>query len=70
MSPLLLSLDESVLRGYLEGCPELSDYAFMIEDLLRSKQHVLSASEEKLLSLAGDFPAAPRIFSRCWTTRT
>lgn len=55
VSPLLLSLDESVLRGYLEGCPELSDYAFMIEDLLRSKQHVLSAGEEKLLSLAGDF---------------
>lgn len=55
VSPLLLSLDESVLRGYLEGCPELSDYSFMIEDLLRSKQHVLSASEEKLLSLAGDF---------------
>lgn len=55
VSPLLLSLDESVLRGYLEGCPELSDYSFMIEDLLRSKQHVLSAGEEKLLSLAGDF---------------
>lgn len=55
VSPLLLSLDESVLRGYLEGCPELSDYSFMIEDLLRSKQHVLSADEEKLLSLAGDF---------------
>ncbi len=55
LNPLLLSMDEQVLRGYIDKCGELADYRFYIEDLLRSKEHILSDSEEKLLSLAGDF---------------
>ena len=55
MNPLLLSMDEAVLRGYMEDCPALADYRFMLEDLLRSKAHVLDSEQERLLSLSGDF---------------
>lgn len=54
LNPLLLSLPEGVLEGYAEA-PILADYRFMLEDLLRSKAHVLPEGEERLLSLAGDF---------------
>ncbi len=60
LGPLLLSMDENVLREYVKNCPGLKEYAFMIEDLLRSKQHVLGAKEEKLLSMAGDFSGGAR----------
>lgn len=55
VNPLLLSMDEAVLRGYMEDCPALADYRFMLEDLLRSKAHVLDSEQERLLSLSGDF---------------
>lgn len=53
--PALLNKSEETLLGYLKVCPELETYRFMIEDLLRSKEHILSDKEERLLSLAGDF---------------
>lgn len=59
LRPLLLSVDEAVLRGYMEDAG-LADYRFMLEDLLRGKRHVLAAPEERLLSLAGDFAGGPR----------
>ncbi len=55
VNPLLLSMDEAVLRGYMKDCPALADYRFMLEDLLRSKAHVLDSEQERLLSLSGDF---------------
>ncbi|MBS6511815.1 MAG: oligoendopeptidase F, partial [Clostridiales bacterium] len=54
LNPLLLSLPEGVLEGYAAQS-ELADYRFMLEDLLRSKAHVLGEGEERLLSMAGDF---------------
>lgn len=55
LNPLLLSVDENVILRYLEQCEGLNVYAFFLKDLLRSKKHILSEKEEKLLSLAGDF---------------
>ena len=55
VNPLLLSMDEAVLRGYMKDCPALADYRFMLADLLRSKAHVLDSEQERLLSLSGDF---------------
>ena len=52
--PAAAFLPEGVLEGYAEA-PILADYRFMLEDLLRSKAHVLPEGEERLLSLAGDF---------------
>ncbi len=55
LDPLLLSMDEEVLRGYMRTAPALADYRFMLENLLRSKKHVLDEKSERLLSMAGDF---------------
>ena len=55
LNPLLLSLDEGVLRRWMDECGGLKEHRFFLEDLLRSKSHVLSNEEERLLSLAGDF---------------
>lgn len=60
INPLLLSVDSKVLLQYLSDCPDLSDYRFMIHDLLRMKNHVLSEKEERLLSMSGDFAGGAR----------
>lgn len=53
-SPELLSIDESVLLGYLADTPELSVYDFAIRDALRLKEHVLSESEEAIMAQMGE----------------
>lgn len=63
LDPLLLSLDEQTLSAYIHA-PELTDYSFMLENLLRSKAHVLDEKSECLLSMAGDFSdGAQEIFT-------
>jgi oligoendopeptidase F len=51
-SPELLQVPEATLRGWLKE-PALTVYAHYIDDLLRSKSHILSAREEELLAMAG-----------------
>ena len=64
VSPLILTIEEETLRRWMEDCQELKDYRFMLKDLLRGKEHVLDAQQEKLLSLAGDFAGgAKEIFT-------
>jgi len=55
VDPLLLSLEEGVLRRYMDTCPALNEYRFMLENLLRTKKHVLDEKSERLLSMTGDF---------------
>ena len=51
--PELLALDEATLRSWLLK-DALRPYQHHIEDLLRSKKHVLSAEVEAVLGLLGD----------------
>ncbi len=51
--PELTALDESVLNGYLADS-ELSEYDCYIKEVLKSKPHVLSEAEEKLLAQSGE----------------
>ncbi len=51
--PELTSLDVSRLKEYMEN-PKLKDYDYTIKSILREKEHVLSESEERLLSLASE----------------
>lgn len=61
--PELLAADEGHLRR-LMGDERLADYRFHLEELLRRKIHTLTASEERLLAMAGEMAASPRnIFS-------
>ena len=43
--PELLTLDEETLKKYMEEEPELKVYEHYFENILRSKDHVLSARE-------------------------
>ncbi|MBR5387933.1 MAG: oligoendopeptidase F, partial [Clostridia bacterium] len=51
--PELTSLDESVLKSYIED-EELKDYDYALKCILKDKPHVLSESEEKLLSFSSE----------------
>lgn len=59
VTPELLSAPEETLRQYLKEEPALSQYAFVIEDLLREKHHVLSKEEENLLAQLSEVTDAP-----------
>jgi len=59
VTPELLSAPEETLRQYLKEEPALSQYTFVIEDLLREKQHVLSKEEENLLAQLSEVTDAP-----------
>ena len=53
--PLILSAEEGKIEAFIEEEKELEVYAFGLKDILRSKEHILSEKEEKLLSMVGDF---------------
>ena len=57
--PELLSIPESKLLSMIESNEKLKVYKHNIEDLLRSKNHTLSNSEEKILALAGELTQTP-----------
>lgn len=60
VAPALLKKSTEELEAYLKQEPALSPYAFMIRDIIRQKQYVLSENEEKLLSLSADFASGAR----------
>jgi len=57
--PELLSVDEAQLRQWVSGNEELKVYEHFLDDILREKAHVLSASEEALMAMAGEVMSAP-----------
>ncbi len=60
MKPELLSLPQETIEKFMEEKEELKLYKFMLEDILRSKPHVLSQKEEALLASASDIFGAPQ----------
>jgi oligoendopeptidase F len=60
VAPALLKIPADTLEGYIAQEKRLAPYAFMIRDIIREKQHVLSESEERLLSLSADFASGAR----------
>ncbi len=60
VAPALLEQSEETLEGYIKEETALAPYAFMIRDVMRQKQHVLSEGEEKLLSMSSDFASGIR----------
>ncbi|MBQ9514362.1 MAG: oligoendopeptidase F [Clostridia bacterium] len=53
VSPELTSLKTAQLKEYI-SLPELKDYDYMLKCILKSKAHVLSEKEEKLLAESGE----------------
>ncbi|MBR2067361.1 MAG: oligoendopeptidase F [Solobacterium sp.] len=47
--PEILALDEEVVKGFIAD-DDFKEYAFLLQDLLRQKEHMLNASEEKIMA--------------------
>ncbi len=58
IDPEILLIDEARLRGWIETVPGLKLYEHFIENLLRSKEHILSKELEELLAAAGEIGSA------------
>jgi len=58
--PELLSIPEATVTGWIAQTPALEPYRFAILDNFRQRAHVLDDKGERLLSLAGQFNAAPK----------
>lgn len=62
IEPELLALPENVIKGFLES-KELSKYKFYIENIVLTRDHVLTPEMEQLLAQAGDaLGSSSRIF--------
>ncbi len=53
VDPELTALDESVLNAFIAD-PEFAPYDYQLRKIAKSKAHVLSEAEERLLALGGD----------------
>ena len=63
-TPELTAADESVIRGFMEECPELGTYRFLIDNIFRLKTHVLTEKEEAIMAQMGEITGATNdIFS-------
>jgi oligoendopeptidase F len=64
MVPAIIQLGEAKLNEFKEVEPELEFYNHFFDDILRQKDHYLSAAEEKILALAGEVTqSSENIFS-------
>ena len=58
-TPELLSLDESVIKGYIND-PDLKPYDYQLKTILKSKEHVLSKEMEELLASVSEVTSSFR----------
>jgi len=59
IEPEILSIPDATLKDFLAQNADLKPYEFKINDLIRSKAHILSAGEEELLAMAGPVTQGP-----------
>ena len=59
MEPEILALPEGAVERYLTEEPQLAIYRHALENLLRQREHVLSAEQEQLLAAASEMAMAP-----------
>lgn len=52
--PEILAADSQVLEGYLKELPALELYRKQLEEIERTRPHILSAEQEKLVAMTGD----------------
>lgn len=57
--PEILSINEGDLKEEIARIPELQLYQFMFDEILRRKQHTLSAEMEELMASVSDCLSAP-----------
>ncbi|MFH1214460.1 MAG: oligoendopeptidase F [Candidatus Neomarinimicrobiota bacterium] len=59
IQPEILALDPAKLDKFIAGNKDLKVFEFYLKDLIRSKQHLLSEKEEKIIAETGLFAGAP-----------
>ena len=59
VDPEILALPDETLNALVND-PQLADYRFNLENLIRQKPHTLSTTEEQLLASLGEVFGAPR----------
>lgn len=59
IEPEILELPQETLEGYRLEEPGLMLYDFALDELLRKKDHILSAAEERIIAGAGEVAQAP-----------
>lgn len=63
-TPELMELDEDKAKSFISENDGLKVYEYLISDIMRRKQHVLSKEEEELMAQFGEVSGAPKqIFS-------
>jgi len=60
VQPEILAVGGDRLRSFMESTPELGEYRAFLEDLLRSKAHILSPEQEEIIALSGTLAGSPR----------
>lgn len=64
LAPEILAIDSDKLLSWLKSTPELDQYRFYLESLLREKEHILPPEQEALLAMAGPaISASSKVFS-------
>jgi oligoendopeptidase F len=58
MNPDILELGADKFKEYLKEEPALDTYKFSIEDILRSKDHILPDDQQKIVTLTGLYSSA------------
>ncbi|MBN2898428.1 MAG: oligoendopeptidase F [Clostridia bacterium] len=56
--PEILSLDEATIKSFI-ALDEMKPYEMTLDKLLKAKAHILSAEEEKILSLSSEISSSP-----------
>ncbi|MDR0889642.1 MAG: oligoendopeptidase F [Oscillospiraceae bacterium] len=58
-TPELMAISDETLENFYAQCPELLQFRRYLSDIRRRREHVLSATEEKLLAAAGEMANSP-----------
>jgi len=60
VNPELLAIPERKLNNFLDSNKELAVYDHALDDLLRTKKHILSKREEELLAMSSEVFSSPQ----------
>lgn len=58
-TPEMMSVDYDVIKNFIKQEPKLEQYAFLLEQIYRNKEHVLSKEEEKIISSFSNLLGSP-----------
>ncbi len=64
--PELLQLADTHFRQFLQEEPLLNEYGHFFENIFRTRAHLLSAGEERILALSGEVAQAPAEVFGVW----